>query len=35
MRSFVVLGSVNAAMDLLDKRSQLYSDRATSVMLEL
>ena len=31
----VVLGSLKAARDLLDKRSANYSDRPTSVMVEL
>lgn len=31
----IVLGSANAAIDLLDKRSHLYSDRPQSVMVKL
>ncbi len=34
-QDFVVLGSLKAARDLLDKRSANYSDRPTSVMLQL
>lgn len=35
MRAAVVLGSFQAAIDLLEKRSHLYSDRTPSVMTEL
>ncbi len=34
-RDTVVLGSLKAAHDLLDKRSANYSDRPTSVMVQL
>lgn len=34
-REFVVLGSVESAIELLDKRSQIYSDRVRSAILEL
>lgn len=35
VRPIVMLGSLKAANDLLDKRSHIYSDRPQSVMLEL
>ncbi|TCD67847.1 hypothetical protein EIP91_011909 [Steccherinum ochraceum] len=35
VKPIVMLGSLKAANDLLDKRSQIYSDRPQSVMLEL
>lgn len=35
MQDIVILGSFKAAMDLLDKRSQLYSDRPQSTMVKL
>ena len=31
-RPTVVLGSAQAASDLLDKRSDIYSDRPTSIL---
>lgn len=34
-RSVIVLNSVQAAVDLLDKRSANYSDRPTFVILEM
>ena len=34
-KNIIVLGSLKAARDLLDKRSANYSDRPTSVMLQL
>ena len=34
-QSIVVLGSMQAARDLLDKRSSNYSDRPRSAMMEL
>ena len=34
-KNITVLGSLKAARDLLDKRSANYSDRPTSVMLQL
>ena len=34
-QDIVVLGSLKAARDLLDKRSANYSDRPTSVMAQL
>ena len=34
-QDIIVLGSLNAARDLLDKRSANYSDRPTSVMVQL
>jgi hypothetical protein len=32
-KSIVVLNSVEAAVDLMDKRSSIYSDRSSFVML--
>ena len=34
-QDIIVLGSLNAARDLLDKRSANYSDRPKSVMVQL
>ncbi|CDO68741.1 hypothetical protein BN946_scf184989.g7 [Trametes cinnabarina] len=34
-RTLIVLSSVEAAVDLLDKRSAIYSDRADSVLVEM
>ena len=34
-RNILVLGSVQAAVDLLEKRSEIYSDRPYNVMNEL
>ncbi|TCD66224.1 hypothetical protein EIP91_001627 [Steccherinum ochraceum] len=35
IRPIVILGSVKAAVDLLEKRSNIYSSRARSLMIEL
>ncbi|KAI0078411.1 cytochrome P450 [Panus rudis PR-1116 ss-1] len=35
LRPTVILGSANAALDLLDKRSDIYSDRNVNPMVEL
>ena len=35
MQLAIVVGSVKSAIELLDKRSQIYSDRIHSVVLEL
>ena len=34
-RTIMILGSVDAATELLEKRSHLYSDRVRFVMVEL
>ena len=35
MQPMMIVGSVKAASDLFDKRSQIYSDRARCLMAEL
>ena len=35
MQPIIILGSVSAAIELLDKKSQLYSNRIRSIMMEL
>lgn len=35
MQDFVVLGTAEAAFDLLEKRSEIYSDRPAFVMHEM